>query len=63
MKNREIKFRIWFNEPGAPPQMIYPHIDDFIYDQNISIIFEEILIKYNEIIKQRRVLVFEGRIA
>lgn len=32
--NREIKFRIWFDEPGAPPQMIYPHIDDFIKDKN-----------------------------
>ena len=37
-KNREIKFRIWFNEPGAPPQMIYPHIDDFIYNSDGNII-------------------------
>lgn len=29
---------------------------DFIYDQNISIIFEEILIKYNEIIKQDKII-------
>jgi uncharacterized phage protein (TIGR01671 family) len=28
--NREIKFRAWFNEMQAP-QMIYPHLDDFIY--------------------------------
>ncbi len=34
MKNREIKFRIWFDEPCAPPQMIYPHIDDFIYNKD-----------------------------
>lgn len=38
MKNREIKFRIWFNEPGAPPQMIYPHIDDFIYNSDANAI-------------------------
>jgi len=28
--NREIKFRVWFNELKHQ-QMIYPHLDDFIY--------------------------------
>lgn len=32
--NREIKFRVWFNEPGVPPQMIYTHLDDFIRNEN-----------------------------
>lgn len=27
---REIKFRVWFDESGIPPQMIYTHLDDFI---------------------------------
>lgn len=29
---------------------------DFVYDQNISIIFEEILMEYNEIIKQDKII-------
>lgn len=31
---RELKFRVWFNETGVPPQMIYTHLDDFIRNKD-----------------------------
>lgn len=31
---KEIKFRVWFNENGVPPQMIYTHLDDFIRNED-----------------------------